>query len=289
MTQQLSQFRDHRREFGDLLYAYPVISRRAKGLSIGVNLNPDKKCNWDCPYCQVDRTKPGLVESVDEDKLIEELAQITQALGDGSFWDVERFKSTPEEYRVLRDFAFAGDGEPTSYPRFAEVMARLIELKRELGFEQVPITILTNATLFHLPHVKRGLELLKNEPSSIWCKLDAGSQERYERVNVSRFSLEHCLKNIAELGRARPVEIQSMFFEYDGVAPDAAEMDAYVEHLRWLLEQGVTIDRVQVYTIARMPSSSLCVALDNAALDALSARIREALPALNVETFYSAS
>ena len=52
-------FKDHRRDLGENRYVYAVVSRRARGLSIGVNLNPDKVCNFDCPYCQVDRTTPG--------------------------------------------------------------------------------------------------------------------------------------------------------------------------------------------------------------------------------------
>ena len=50
---------DHSRVFRDLIFVYPVISRRSQGLSIGVNLNPDKRCNFDCVYCEVDRRTPG--------------------------------------------------------------------------------------------------------------------------------------------------------------------------------------------------------------------------------------
>ncbi len=50
--------RDHRRTFRENLYVYAVVSRRSKGISIGINLNPDKICNFDCIYCQVDRKTP---------------------------------------------------------------------------------------------------------------------------------------------------------------------------------------------------------------------------------------
>ena len=57
-------FEYHRRELGSFRYVYPVLSRRARGVSVGINLNPDKGCNFDCLYCQVDRTgerpKPGV-------------------------------------------------------------------------------------------------------------------------------------------------------------------------------------------------------------------------------------
>ena len=46
---------DHARLFEHNRFVYPVLSRRSGGISIGVNLNPDKICNFDCIYCQVDR------------------------------------------------------------------------------------------------------------------------------------------------------------------------------------------------------------------------------------------
>ena len=65
--------RDHRRTFQENLYVYAVVSRRSKGVSIGINLNPDKVCNFDCIYCQVDRTTPAVVRKVDMNRLRDEL------------------------------------------------------------------------------------------------------------------------------------------------------------------------------------------------------------------------
>ena len=65
--------RDHRRTFEENLYVYAVVSRRSKGVSIGLNLNPDKVCNFDCVYCQVDRTTPPVVRQVDVPRLLAEL------------------------------------------------------------------------------------------------------------------------------------------------------------------------------------------------------------------------
>ena len=52
----LEQHRHHPRTFQENRFVYPVLSRRSHGLSVGINLNPDKICNFDCIYCQVDRT-----------------------------------------------------------------------------------------------------------------------------------------------------------------------------------------------------------------------------------------
>ena len=43
---------DHRRDSAGMRYVYPVLSRRARGVSIGINLNPNNACNWRCVYCQ---------------------------------------------------------------------------------------------------------------------------------------------------------------------------------------------------------------------------------------------
>src|SRR6185295_20336399 len=55
------------RDFLDNRFVYLTISPRARGLSIGVNLNPDRKCNFDCVYCEVDRTQPIHDETIDCD------------------------------------------------------------------------------------------------------------------------------------------------------------------------------------------------------------------------------
>ena len=58
---------DHARLFEQNRFVYPVLSRRSGGISIGVNLNPDKVCNFDCIYCQVDRTRQSETRFVEID------------------------------------------------------------------------------------------------------------------------------------------------------------------------------------------------------------------------------
>jgi len=52
MEQKILTVRDHRRELDENRYVYAVLSRRSGGVSIGINLNPDKVCNFDCIYCR---------------------------------------------------------------------------------------------------------------------------------------------------------------------------------------------------------------------------------------------
>src|SRR5262245_64759123 len=98
--------RDHRRTFAENLYVYAVVSRRSKGVSIGLNLNPDKVCNFDCVYCQVDRTTPGPTRDVDVARLCDELEDMLQRVSSGRLFEEERFRQTPPALRRLNDIAF---------------------------------------------------------------------------------------------------------------------------------------------------------------------------------------
>ena len=72
MTDLIKAHLDHRRVWRDFDYCYPVISRRSRGVSLGVNLNPDKVCNFDCVYCEVDRLTPAKRKDLDLDLLDKE-------------------------------------------------------------------------------------------------------------------------------------------------------------------------------------------------------------------------
>src|SRR5215472_1747364 len=99
--------RDHRRTYAENFYVYAVVSRRSKGVSIGLNLNPDKVCNFDCIYCQVDRYTPGPTRTVDVVRLCDELDDMLDRVGSGLLFEDERFRETPPALRRLNDIAFS--------------------------------------------------------------------------------------------------------------------------------------------------------------------------------------
>src|SRR6476620_5784718 len=111
----------HARRFETNRFVYPVLSRRSEGISIGVNLNPDKVCNFDCIYCQVDRTTASETRFVELSQLLEELESTLKLAANGELFDLPKFQSTPENLRRLNDIAFSGDGEPTTYRNFDEI------------------------------------------------------------------------------------------------------------------------------------------------------------------------
>jgi len=146
MTIPLPLHRDHRRTFADNLYVYAVVSRRSKGVSVGLNLNPDKVCNFDCVYCQVDRTTSGTVRDVDVSRLRAELETMLELVQSRRLFETDRFRATPSHLRRLNDIAFSGDGEPTTCFEFPEAVRLAAQVRRERGLADVKLVLITNAT-----------------------------------------------------------------------------------------------------------------------------------------------
>ncbi|MCC6424204.1 MAG: radical SAM protein [Phycisphaerales bacterium] len=283
-TDKLKLYTQHSRTWQTNRYVYPVISRRSKGLSIGVNLNPDKVCNFDCIYCCVDRTVPADTTHVSLNILREELNHLL-ALGlSGQIFQQPPFDQTPPELRRLMDVAFSGDGEPTSFRQFGLVCRMVAEMLESHGGHGVKIVVITNATLLQRPAVAEALDFLDHHNGEIWAKLDAGTEAHYKRVVRSGTPMSRVLDNIAGAGRKRPVVIQSLFINIDGQPADDAEIDAYIQRLNDLVAQGCQIKLVQVYTIARTTAEAYVTPLSDAAIDAIANRIRKT--GLNVNAFY---
>ena len=110
----LSAHRQHPRRFEDFKFVYPVLSRRSQGISIGINTNPDKVCNFDCIYCQVDRTAPATVAKFDLAKAEGELRTMIDMVQSGEIAQHPPFDSVPKDKLRLNDIALSGDAEPTA-------------------------------------------------------------------------------------------------------------------------------------------------------------------------------
>ena len=251
----VSLFQTHSRSFEDKRFVYAVVSRRSGGVSIGVNLNPEKYCNFDCVYCQVDRTVRGglVLRKIDLPRLADELDDMVDLAVTGRLFDGTRFSTTPAEYRRLNDIALSGDGEPTASPVFDEVVQLCADVRRRHGLDQVKIVLITNATLLQRERVRKALEILDANNGEIWGKLDAGTEEYYQTVDRSKVKLAEVLENLAVAARQRPIVIQSLFMRLNDEPPPLAEQEAYCDRLGEIVAAGGQIKLVQIHTIARPP------------------------------------
>lgn len=267
-------FEAHPRTFRQNRYVYPVLSRRAAGISIGVNLNLDKVCNFDCVYCQVDRTEMGLREFVEIGRLVVELDAAVELVTSGRIFEGPQFARTPPALRRLNDIALSGDGEPTTYRNFDEVVAACAGVRRLHGLNDVKLVLITNATMLHRPHVQNALETLDAANGEIWAKLDAGTEDYYRLVARSAIPFRQILDNLRWAASVRPIVIQSLFMRIRGEPPDAAQQEAYCDRLVEIASAGGRIKLVQVHTVARPPAEAWVTALGDAELHALAELVR---------------
>jgi wyosine [tRNA(Phe)-imidazoG37] synthetase (radical SAM superfamily) len=264
----------HRSCWREFAYVYPFIGRRSGGLSIGVNLCPDGRCNFNCVYCQIDRTRAPQVHVLDLERLGAELRTLL-TLRERIF-DEPEFRGVDPTLRRLRDIAFSGNGEPTASPRFRAAVELVVGLRGDLELNDAKIVVITNASRLRHAEVEAALERLDPNNGEIWAKLDAGTQAYFEKVNRSAFQLDEIVGNIAHAARVRPIVIQSMFMAMHGQGPTPVEIDAYIQRLRDLLERGARLKLVQVYTVARRPAEDWISPLDARVLEAIAERVRAA-------------
>lgn len=162
-------------------YVYPVLSRRAQGISLGINLHPNHACNWQCIYCQVPGLHRGHSPTIRIAQLINELQACLQSIADHS-------PACQDAHNRISDIAFAGDGEPTSSPQFAEAMEAVATLLNDYPIPDRPQTIrvITNGSQLHHGHVQHALRRLATLGGEVWFKLDAGTDQEMFEINQAR-------------------------------------------------------------------------------------------------------
>ena len=278
----------HDRRWAGNLYVYPVVSRRSRGLSIGINLNPDKGCNYDCLYCQVDRKAPPTVRKVDLAVVTAELDAILAAERDGSLYETPPCDALTPPDRGIRDIAFSGDGEPTAYPRFVEAVEIAAAARERFGLTDTKLVVITDGAYLDRPLVREALELLDRHNGEVWAKLDAGTEEFFRQVNRPNISLDRLMAALVDAARRRPIVIRTLLFRLDGAPPPDAEVEAYIRRLEGLVSDGGQIKAIQLHTIARRPASPRASALSDAELDGVAALIQSRVN-IPVEVHYGLS
>ncbi len=240
---------NHSRETVGLTYVYPVISRRSGGLSIGINLNPNNACNWQCIYCQVTDLTRGSAPDIDLRLLEQELRSFLDDVLEGDFY--QRFQVTPSQQNIC-DIAISGNGEPTSTRNFDHIVALIDSILKDIQFP-TPIKriLITNGSLIHQTHVQRGLKHWANQGGEIWFKLDAANDTGIQRINQGSFSISRAAQNLNIATQLCPTWIQTCVFQLDGQPPSSEDCQAYLNFLSQYSAGHSPIQGVLLYNLAR--------------------------------------
>ena len=264
--------RDHDRDSAGMTYVYPVVSRRARGVSIGINLNPNNACNWRCIYCQVPDLTRGAAPGIDLAKLEAELRTMLQDVLEGSFMQ----QRVPEEARHLEDIAFSGNGEPTSSAEFGAAIAVVERALQDFGLlDRLRVRLITNGSLMEKPGVLDAISHLGRINGEVWFKVDAATTEGIARINDVRLNPQGILERLRLCAQHCSTWVQTCVFALDGEPPSETEIAAYLD----LLQQASTaISGVHLYGLARPSMQAEAPRLSRLSEDwmhALADRIRE--------------
>ncbi|MCK4842585.1 MAG: radical SAM protein [Methylococcales bacterium] len=248
MNQKLTTT-DHNRDIAGLKYVYPVISRRAGGLSVGINFNINNACNWRCVYCQVPDLVKGAAPEMDFVLLEQELRFFLNSVLTGDFY--HKF-DVPLAQRVIKDIAISGNGEPTSLKGFDQAVSLIAKIATELGiFAKSKFVLITNGSLMHKQAVQTGLKILNNYQGQVWFKLDSATVYGRKQLNDCPQTVEQVLKKLKLSSNLCETHLQTCMLEYIGTDKTESEQDAYLDLVGKLRQQQIGIKKVMLYTVAR--------------------------------------
>jgi wyosine [tRNA(Phe)-imidazoG37] synthetase (radical SAM superfamily) len=273
---------NHDRDNAGMTYVYPVVSRRAGGVSVGINLNPNNACNWACVYCQVPDLQRGTAPDIDLVQLEAELRAMLADILHGDFMQTR----VPQGARRLNDIALSGNGEPTSakvFPLVIELIGRVMT-DFDLG-GKIKLVLITNGSLADRPCVQDGLKKMAALNGEVWFKFDSATASGMRSINQTRISPDRQFERLATAARLCPTWLQTCMFALDGAPPSDTEQDAYLAAVERIRQLRIPVQGVLLYGLARpsmQPQAGRLSALPAEWLEAFADKIRAAGLAVRV-------
>ncbi|MDO8263667.1 MAG: radical SAM protein [Gallionella sp.] len=247
-TDNILTVANHDRGSAALQYVYPVVSRRAGSVSVGINLNPNNACNWRCIYCQVPDLTRGTAPPVDLAVLENELRDFLDELLHGDFMK----HRVPEGLQRINDIALSGNGEPTSSAEFAQVIELIARVRSTVALpEAVKTVLITNGSLLYRSEVQQGLRVMAKLNGEVWFKLDRASEAGMQLINNTNTSMNKVRDNLVAAIALCPIWLQTCWFALDGEPPSRQDEDDYLEFVSALLRDGHKPQGVLLYGLAR--------------------------------------
>ena len=272
MSRILLKTEDHSRDSAGMRHVYPVVSRRAGGVSVGINLNPNNACNWRCVYCQVPGLTRGGPPPIDLGLLERELDGFLDWAVSGDFMATR----VPAGARRLVDVAFSGNGEPTSAAEFADAVALAERALVARGLARdVLIRLITNGSLLERKAVQAGIARIGAAGGEVWFKIDAATAAGLARINGTRVRPEAVARRLDRCAALAPTWVQTCLFRIDGEAPAEFDLEAY---LGLLAPRASSLSGVHLYSLARpslQPEAARLGRIDEAWLEQFAQRIRQ--------------
>ncbi len=211
-------------------YVYGPVESRRLGFSLGLNLTPYKTCNFDCLYCQLGKT----TEPISERK---EYIPVSDIVDELSRW----LTAHKEDAARLDYITFSGSGEPTLNAAFDDLIAGIRKITN------IPVCIITNASLVAIPEVRAAL----CRADVLVPSLDAATEEVFRAIDrpVVPIKLNDVIEGLVQLRKEFRGALWLEVMLVRGVNDS-------LEHARALKEiiRRINPDKVQINTPVRATS-----------------------------------
>ena len=261
---------NHDRNIFQGKYIYPVVSRRAGGLSLGINLNTNNACNWQCIYCEVPNLVRGKPEPIDLQQLERELDYWLDQIVNKSF--LSQYTKSKTEFK---DIAFSGNGEPTASKQFKDVIGILIKKINEYKLDKkIIIRLITNGSYMTNPAIQKSFSLISNFNREIWFKIDGVKKNDLQTVNQVNLSLATIRKNLEAAIKNGPTIIQTCLFKLNNTLPSLELLEAYIDFLKLYRQE---VKGIHLYSLARLseqPSQNKLTRLTKLELEDIASKIK---------------
>ena len=243
MPKDILTITNHDRNIFQGKYIYPVVSRRAGGLSLGINLNTNNACNWQCIYCEVPNLVRGKPVPIDLQELENELDYWLDQIVNKSF--LRQYTKSKTEFK---DIAFSGNGEPTASKQFKDVVSILINKINEYKLDKIIIRLITNGSYMANPETQKALSLLSNFNREVWFKIDQTNQEGVKIINQVNLSKSSVKKNLEASLKNNPTVVQTCLFKLNEELPSLQSLEDYIKFMEPYKDK---IKGIHLYSLAR--------------------------------------
>ena len=215
----------------------PVPSRRL-GQSLGINLLPTdhKLCSFNCLYCQYGWTKKATFAPGEQLKNLPSVHAVEAALETS-------LSVLGRDRKKIDSITICGNGEPTLYPRLADVIVAAKKL-RDCYQPQARLAILSNSSTVGNPNVRSALDRLDLKI----MKFDAGSEAIFRRLNHPAAPV-YMGEIIAGLKQLKDCYFQSCFVQGRVTNADPDSVALWIEKIREIHPQAV-----HIYSLDREPA-----------------------------------
>ncbi|WP_297455483.1 radical SAM protein [Persephonella sp.] len=208
-------------------YLFGPVNSRRFGLSLGIDLSPDKKsCNFDCLYCELDKAKPvsTIQNEPNPDEIVAEVKHFLQK------------NPYPEVITIT------ANGEPTLYSKLDVLIEKLQKIK---GNSQ--LLILSNGSTIHKKEIQEALKNL----DIVKISLDAADQRTFQKVNktLKGIKVENIIQGLQEFRKIFKGTLVIEILVVKNVNDSPENIKKIAEVLK-----DIKPDRVDLGTVDRPPA-----------------------------------